>query len=131
MDSLADVIRSSPVVVHRDEYVVAQVRAVGERHRHFAVFHDAIEQTVVTTTDGLSDCDVIRLEGPFALLEFRVAVPFEAPGFLTTICRALAEREINVLVYSTYSRDYVLVRKSDQPKSVEALGALGFPFTSA
>lgn len=123
---LDEVIRNSPVIVHAEHYAVAKVRAAPGTTGHFAVFTDDCETTVVTTEARLAACEVLALEKPFAMLEFRVAVPFEAPGFLATICGCLAEGGINVLVYSTFSRDYVLVRWDDLAAAVERLRTVGF-----
>jgi hypothetical protein len=126
VNELHEVIRNSPVIVHQKRYAVARLRAVDPAARHFAVFTDAHETTVVTTEAELPHRDIEKVEKPFALLEFRVTVPFQAPGFLAAICGALAERWINVLVYSTFSRDYVLVPWADVEASVAALRAIGF-----
>jgi len=125
----AKVIRESLVCVHPERYAVARIGGTPENQSHFAIFHDGRETTIVTTESRLAECEVLQAESPFALIEFQVSVPFQAPGFLARICAGLAERGINVLVYSTFSSDFLLVRWDELDESVWRLRAMGFTLT--
>lgn len=131
MSSLEEAIRKSPAIVHREPYTVAKVRRPPVQGDHFAVFMDESETTVITRESQLQRCEVLDVEQPFALIEFRVSVPFQAPGFLARICGCLGACGINVLVYSTFSRDYVLVRYDDLDVTVRVLREAGFTVTSS
>jgi hypothetical protein len=57
--------------------------------------------------------------GPLRGFRLRVSKPFAAPGFLAAACSALANRQIAILVLSTFSYDYVFV-KADRVADAEA-----------
>jgi hypothetical protein len=125
--NLPDVIRATRVIVHPDPHMVCLGGVVPDGDPDvFAVFREAAETTVVAKVSRVSSIQPLRTEGPFTLIEFQMPTPFQAPGFLARICGLLAARRINVLVYSTYSRDYVLVPTSDLADSLEALRRGGF-----
>jgi hypothetical protein len=50
-----------------------------------------------------------------------------AKGFISCITQAIAERDLNVLVVSTFSKDYFLVREESIGSAVTAFRDLGFP----
>jgi hypothetical protein len=123
---LAEVIRASPLVVSADRY--AYLRGTTRpTSSHFLVAEDGDEVTVVTTEASVAQVPHESFEGWFRLVEIRVSVPFKAVGFLATIARAIADRGLNVLVVSTFSKDYVLVRDESADAALDALRALGFP----
>ena len=56
----------------------------------------------------------------------KVSLPFYAVGFLSTISSAIAEKGMNILIASTYSKDYIMVREEHLSKAKEVLLSLGF-----
>lgn len=93
---------------------------------HFMVTKDADEITVLTTEDRLGEIEVIeRNKDSYALFALNVSIPFYAVGFIAAVTSAIAAGAMNVLVVSTYSKDYILVRTEHLGKATEALKALG------
>jgi hypothetical protein len=62
----------------------------------------------------------------FKLFEIRPVTPFLAVWFLATITRAVADQGLNILVVSTYSKDYILVKDETYTNASEALKWLWF-----
>ena len=124
---LKDVIRSSPVVVRRGRYAYLKAEAQTEVANHFAIARDEDEITVVTEEANLPRTPFEDQVKWFKLFEVRVSQPFTAKGFIARITQAMAERDLNVLVVSTFSKDYFLVREDSMETAVLALRDLGFP----
>jgi hypothetical protein len=123
---LDDVVRTSTIIVHPQRY--AYLKASGAvSGEHFLVTRDQDEVTVVTTESKVSDVSQISEEKWFALCEIRVSMPFVAKGFLAKVTRTIADVNLNVLVVSTFSKDYILVRDESRDIATDALRRAGFP----
>lgn len=87
-----------------------------------ALIDDGVEVTLIAETriDHVS-------RGPFSLIRLEVAVPFESPGFLASIAGALASAEMSVLIVSTFSFDYLLVKEGSREEVLDLLTELGMP----
>ena len=88
------------------------------------VSSDGIEVTYVATCPTHM-APIKDRRGPFALIRLRVDQPFQAFGFLASISSAIARRRISILIYSTFSFDYVLVRLRSLNTAVQELRKLG------
>jgi uncharacterized protein len=113
-------------VVGRD-YWMARLPPNAEAPPCFFTSADAHERTVLDRTWVRDLPDVLSSEGPFALLQFRLASPFGEPGFIGHIGQALGDANISVLVVSTFTYDYALVPDADVENADRALQAAGFP----
>ena len=113
MPDLDDVIRASPVEAHPDRFAVIKARRTDSLNGFFMVCRDADETTVIAPEGNLPADDVVAEEKWFRLLAVRVSTPFGAPGFLAAISTAIAQAGINILVVSTFSKDYVLLREDE------------------
>jgi hypothetical protein len=92
----------------------------------FLVATDSDETTVVAEAEKLDRLNIIeRHPEEYALIALHVSVPFYAVGFLASITSALAKRGLNVLVVSTFTKDYVLVRQDRISDAAESLIELG------
>jgi hypothetical protein len=128
---LQAVIQQSPLRVHPERYAVAQVVECRDAAPHFLVSHETDEVTVITTEAQFPQLQTVRqVEKWFRLLEFRVAVPFQSPGFLAAIAQALAAQGLNILLYSTFSKDWALLHEAELERGIAALKALGFPMSA-
>jgi hypothetical protein len=129
MSDLGSVIGASPVIVRPELYCVVKMRTPpASLAGHFMVAQDENETTVITTEAGL--CDLAGYEDAqfgYRLMEIQVATPFETVGFLAAVCRALADAGLSILVVSTYSCDYVLLKAAELADGLEALRRLRFP----
>jgi len=92
----------------------------------FMIFRDKWEVTLLL--DEI-DFGTIRYQirdaktaGNYRLLSFDVKLDFSVVGFLAEVARILAEAEISIIALSAFSRDHILVRQADLPKTLKALG---------
>ena len=75
------------------------------------------EDTPANTTDREDGWRGFRIEG---ILDFSLT------GILAKISGILAEKEIGIFAVSTYNTDYVLVKKENLTRAMEALSAAGY-----
>ena len=124
--TLNKVIKSSKVIVHsgRYAYLKAQETAI---NNHFLVSKDKDEITVVTEEANVPNVQYGEDVKWFKLIEIKVSLPFLAKGFLAKVTKTIAYEDLNVLVVSTFSKDYILVREETYEVAVEALKKVGFP----
>ena len=123
--NLQEVIESSEIVMHpgRYAYLRCAARLAGD---HFLVAQDSDEVTVVTEESRVSEVAHSDSTRCFKVLEDRVSRPFTATGFLAKITQTVAEQGLNVLVVSTYSKDYILIREESADVVIDALKHVGF-----
>jgi hypothetical protein len=124
--SLSEIIRTSTVVVHEGRYAYLQGQET-ELKDHFFVSKDADEITIVTEEKNFNHTNFQKDVKWFKLFEIKVAVPFLGVGFLAAITKAIAEKGLDILVVSTFSKDYILVREETYETAVSALKEMGFP----
>ncbi|MBI4182157.1 MAG: ACT domain-containing protein [Candidatus Aenigmarchaeota archaeon] len=124
--SLDKLIRTSRVVVHPGRYAYLQGKGRSLKN-HFMIAQDEDETTVITREEHVPRTPHQKVEKWFALLEVRVSAPFIAKGFLAKITKTIADEGLNVLVVSTFSKDYILVREEATEQAVAALRSAGFP----
>lgn len=124
---LKKIIENSSFVVHEGRFIYANVKTAPQIDKHFLVSKDADEITVVTKEENLSDIDLIeKNKDTYSLIELKVSVPFYSIGFLSTVSSAIAEKGMNILIVSTYSKDYILVRDEHTDNAIKTLLELGF-----
>ena len=123
---LEEVIKASRVIVHdgRYAYLKAKAKPSGD---HFLVAQDKDEVTIVTEESNLGNIDYAKAEKFFRLIEIQVSAPFVATGFLSKVTGAIAAKNLNLLVVSTFSKDYILVREEEYKIALQALSEAGFP----
>ncbi len=127
MDDLTGIIANSPVVMLPGTYCVARLRPSSLPSRHFMVTTDSSETTVIAREEQIGELDALDIRRGYRLIEVRVATPFEGVGFLATVCRAIAEAGLNILVVSTFSADYILLQADEAEAGLDALRGVGFP----
>lgn len=128
-EQLQHIIHASTFGIEPGIWVYAKVRSV-PTGKHFLVAQDNDEITVVTTDGRLDELDLIeRNKDDYVLIRIDISIPFYAVGFLAAVTSAIAEKQANVLVVSTYSRDYVLVSTEHQEMARQAMLELGFQET--
>ena len=126
--ALRKTINSSHFVLHPQRYTVLQVQECLNPQPHFLVTHEAEEVSVITTEDKLHilTSQILKQQRWFCLLEFKMSTPFETPGFLAAIASKLASRQLNILLVSTFSKDWLLLREEDLETGLNSLHELGF-----
>lgn len=123
--TLDKVIKSSPVVVHRGRYayLISQEK---ELKNHFLISQDNDEITIVTEEKNILNTKHEKAVKWFKLFEFKVSIPFLAPGFLAKISKTVADKGLNILIVSTFSKDYILIREEDCKVAINAFEDAGF-----
>ncbi|HEX8152890.1 MAG TPA: ACT domain-containing protein [Thermoanaerobaculia bacterium] len=125
-DSTLDVIGRS-TFRRAGAYVYAKARDVRNLANHLMVTRDDRELTVVTQEQYLGDVDVLELNPDrWQLLTIDCANPFYCVGFIAKIAELLSGAGIDILVVSTFSRDWVLVKDEESGRAAELLRAAGF-----
>lgn len=126
-DEIKKVISESSFTVHDGRFVYARVSKAPSVDKHFMVTRDSEEITVVTKEENSGELAVIEQnKDVYALIALNVSVPFYSVGFLAAVSEAVAKEGMNILIVSTFSKDYIMVRydKLDVARSV--LTGLGF-----
>ena len=123
--TLDEVIKASPVVVHRGRYAYLKGQEK-ELKNHFLISQDNDEITIVTEEKNIANTKYEKDVKWFKLFEFKVSIPFLAPGFLAKISKTIADKKLNILIISTFSKDYALIREEDFKVAVKALEEVGF-----
>lgn len=91
------------------------------------VSKDKDEITVVTKSKNLQYLDLVeRNKEDYTLIALNVSVPFYSVGFLAAVSDAIAKAGMNILIISTYSKDYILVKESCKAEAVAVLKKLDF-----
>ena len=123
--TLNEVIKASPVVVHRGRYAYLKCQEK-ELKNHFLISQDKDEITIVTEEKNIANTKYEKDVKWFKLFEFKVSIPFLAPGFLAKVSKTIADKKLNILIVSTFSKDYALIREEDFKVAVKALEEVGF-----
>lgn len=121
-----EILSNSTFVIEPGVYVYTKVRCVPDSGEHFLVTKDKDEITVVTLQENLGQLDLIeRNKDDYCLIALNVSIPFYSVGFLAAISSAFAEHGHNILIVSTYSKDYVMVRNDLRDKGSIILENMG------
>lgn len=127
MATIEDIIKQSSFLIHEGRFVYAKVHSIPFIEKHFMVSKDQDEMTVVTKEENLEELDLIeKNKDYYKLIELKVSVPFYAVGFLAKVSDAIASEGMNILIVSTYSKDYIMVRVEHEEKTIKTLVSLGF-----
>jgi hypothetical protein len=120
------IIAESTFHVEPGIFVYTKVSEVPAGEEHFLVTRDADEITVVTRIENLASLALIeRNKDDYRLIAMNVSVPFYSLGFLATVSDAIASKGLNVLIVSTYSKDYLLIKAGAFEQAEQALIDLG------
>jgi hypothetical protein len=125
-DNIVDIISKSSFTLLDGIFVYAKVASIPEGN-HFMISQDSEEITVVTIQEKLTQLDLIeRNKDDYRLISLNVSIPFYAVGFLAKVSDAIAKEGMNILIVSTYSKDYILVKADKIDSAIIALKNLGF-----
>lgn len=93
--------------------------------RYFMISTDPLEISVLTRKNLLNELDVEEVfEVDMVLITIDLSVPF-TKGVIATIATKFYEQDMNCLVVSTFSRDYIITRNEDRNKARTILLDLG------
>ena len=123
---LEEIIAKSTFSVKKGQYIYAKVSADLNLDDCFMISRDSDEITAVFEESKLDRFEIIeRNKDLYKLIELKVSVPFYAVGFLAAVTTSLSSKDVNSLVVSTYSKDYILVRVEQLDLAVSAFTELG------
>ena len=122
-----EAIPKSIATVMKDTYVYVKTDILEKPDIHFMVSKDKDEITVVTKKENLKELNVLEVVGDYKLIEFKPAVPFQTVGFLAKIAETIANEGMNILIVSTFSKDYIMIKEELLEKGIQALKDTGFP----
>lgn len=126
-DEINKIIKESTFQIKEGRFVYAQVLKTPSRGKHFMISEDADEITVVTKEENLPELDLKERNKDFyRLIALNVSIPFYCVGFLAAVSRAISEQGINILIVSTYSKDYIMIKDDKLENAKSALLGLGF-----
>ncbi len=124
-ETLQQVLKDSTFQVIPGTWLYLKVRSAPPGD-HFMVTNDGDEVTVITEKGKENELDIIeRNKDDRALICLNVSVPFYSVGFLAAISSAIANADLNILIVSTYSKDYILVKSDSLEKAKKSLSELG------
>jgi hypothetical protein len=108
-------------------YVWARAAAVRDAEQHLMIARDERETTVVTTPELLGSLDVLELNPDrWLLLSIDCAHPFYCVGFIARLSSALSDAGLDILVVSTFTRDWVFVKENEAARAADVLVSAGF-----
>lgn len=112
--------------VQDGRYLYTKVKLFPKNSNYFAVMADKDEITVVSKEENIGELALVEKNKDYwKLIETDPVIPFYVVGYLAAMSNAIAKKGINVLIISTYSKDYLLVVEETIGKTVEALIGLG------
>lgn len=124
---LEEIINKSTYNIEDGVFVYCKVSRIDDIEKHFMISKDKDEITVVTNQENLKTLHLIEKNKDFyKLIALNVSIPFYSVGFLATVTKTIADIGANILVISTYSKDYILVRVEVIEQCERALIKLGF-----
>jgi len=124
-----DIIRNSSALIRPGRFAMVKVQELEKEAKYFCLTNDGEELTMVVEEANLSQVKYKEIQQWFKLIQLAVSVPFFSVGFLAKVTSAIADKGINILVISTFSNDYILIREHDAKTTIEALATLGFQTT--
>lgn len=89
------------------------------------ISRDDKETTVVT--EHLDDLDVLELNPDrWILISIDCSQPFYCVGFIAKISGMISAAGLDLLVLSTFTRDWIFVKEEEGSRAAEVLRAAGF-----
>lgn len=126
-NKIAKIIEESTFTIQNGRFIYAKVSKAPEAGKYFMIVKDVDEITVVTQEANLHELDIIeRNKDCWKLIALIPSISFYCVGFLATVSQIVAEANIDILMVSTYSKDYILVQEGYLEKTKSLLLKLGF-----
>ncbi len=121
------IIKESTFKIEEGRFVYAKVSRAPSIENHFMVSRDVDEITVVTKEENLLELNLKERNKDFyRLISLNVSIPFYSVGFLATVSQAIAKEGMNILIVSTYSKDYIMIKDDRLEDAKLILLKLGF-----
>ena len=92
----------------------------------FMIFKDAHEVTLILDDQDLRNMRPglaeAKVANGYRLLTFETVLDLSVVGFMAAVSRILADAGVPLLPVSAFSRDHILIRQTDLPNALKALG---------
>ncbi len=127
MEDVREVIRDSTfnVIGGKWKYVKAKTFPKNPS-KHFMISYDGEEITIISKEENISELEALEVnKDDYGLIALNVSIPFYSIGFLAKVSGAIASKGMNILIVSTFSKDYILVKSSSIEKALKALNEIG------
>ncbi|TSC56578.1 MAG: hypothetical protein Greene071421_116 [Parcubacteria group bacterium Greene0714_21] len=98
----------------------------------FAVLQDKNEITVVIEQSRIGEHqnDILESSNDWNIITFDMLLSLNMVGFIAHVTSALAKKGVDVLTFSAYSTEHVLVQSKDLAKALTVLEHLGCKISS-
>lgn len=98
----------------------------------FAIIQDKNELTVVVKQNKIGELqeDILEVSRDWNIITFDMLLSLNMVGFIAKIADALAKEGIDILTFSAYSTEHVLVQSKDLAKALGVLEKLGCRISS-
>lgn len=113
-----------------DDFAVCRLPAgaplpawAGSSSQFFALIRTPDELSVVCAEQDVPD--TVQAETGWSLLQVSGPLDFSLVGVLASLALPLAQAGVSIFALSTYDTDYLLVRKADTSRAVQALVRAG------
>lgn len=125
--STQNVINGSDFYLEADVFYFVDALHVKTPELHRLICRDDKETTVVTNAAGLPDLTIkSQNKEQWRLLVINCANPFYCVGFLQSISSAMTAAGLDILLVSSFSRDYVFVAAAYVEQAMQILQQIGF-----
>jgi hypothetical protein len=125
--NIKGIMKASTYTVCKGKYVYAKVSKIPSKGNHFMISKDNEEITVVTEYKNLKYLNLVeRNKEDYSLISLNVSIPFYSVGFLAAVSSEIAKRGMVILIVSTYSKDYIMIKRDNLEKALLVLKKLGF-----
>jgi hypothetical protein len=126
-NEIKKIINESTFKIEDGIFIYAKVSKITNTENHFMITKDKDEITVVTKEENLSKLNLLEKNKDFyRLIALNVSIPFYSVGFLAAVSQAFAKENMNILIVSTYSKDYILIMDDRIESAKLVLLKLGF-----
>lgn len=124
---LSEIIKKSSFVIHPGIFWYAKSKQMPKSQNFFMVSKDEDEVTIVGKQEKIRKLEILeKNKDDYSLIELKVSIPFYSVGFLAAVSSEIAKENMNVLIVSTYSKDYILVKYDSKEKARKILVKMGF-----
>ncbi|OIO20621.1 hypothetical protein COV61_00770 [Candidatus Micrarchaeota archaeon CG11_big_fil_rev_8_21_14_0_20_47_5] len=105
------------VLLSPKKYAICSLARGEMPKEYFALLDDGFERTAVVEEKEAEKLKAKKVEAGYALLTLDIELSFDVAGYLAEVCKLLAKENISVCVFSSYSRDHLLVKGKDVEKA--------------
>ena len=125
MANVEDYFKNGEVYVWKETFAVAKTKKPVDGA--FAFIQDQNEITVVLDEAKMEKqpYDFLEVNRGWKIITFDMLLPLNLVGFIAKVAMVLAEQGIDILTFSAYSTEHVLVQEKDLQKAFEKLKSLG------